>query len=112
MQQIKNYIAIFKDKNDAINFAKELRAKSPQSNFKIILYKYQYYITFRKPSTERQKAAVKFCLNILQMDYFPGDINDFYSCDSFLAEQFDVCKSLYAQRLEDYRAYMWQKLLE
>lgn len=108
--EIKNYIAIFKDKENAITFAKDLKAKSPKSSFKVILYRHKYYITFKRPSTARQKAAVEFCLDVLQMDYFPGDINDFDSCNSFLQRYLDICKNLYAERLADYLAYMWEKL--
>lgn len=104
--EIKNYIAIFKDKEDAINFAKDIRARSPKSDFRVILYKYEYYVTFRKPSTARQRAAVEFCLNVLQMEHFPGDINDFDSCNSFLQKELDVCKSSYTEILADYQAYM------
>lgn len=45
----------------------------------------------KRVSTQRQRAAVKYCCAWLEIE-FDGDINNFYDCSDFLSEYLDSAK--------------------
>ena len=56
-------------------------------------------------TTEKQKAAVKFCEQWLHVEY-KGDINDFNAVSKFLGQYLDEAKSLYFEAKYEYEAYI------
>ena len=64
-----------------------------------------------KQSTERQKGAVKFVEEWLNIT-FTGNINDFYEVSDFLSEYLDEAKRLYDEVRDEYTSYVWSKYLE
>ena len=57
-------------------------------------------------TTDRQKAAVHFCEQWLDVT-FEGDINNGYQVSYFLSIYFEDAKQLYNERKCDYEAYLW-----
>ena len=57
-------------------------------------------------TTNRQKAAVHFCEQWLNID-FNGDINNFKQVSAFLVEYLQEAKNLYEEILCEYEAYLW-----
>ena len=57
-------------------------------------------------TTNRQKAAVHFCEQQLNIN-FNGDINNFKQVSAFLAEYLQEAKNLYEEILCEYEAYLW-----
>ena len=57
-----------------------------------------------KKSTEKQQSAVKFCEEMLNVD-FEGNIEDFYDVSEFLSEYLDDAKQLYEELSCEYEAY-------
>ena len=64
-----------------------------------------------KKSTERQKAAVKFVEEWLDIT-FTGDINSFCEVSDFLSEYLDEAKQLYNEIHDEYTSYVWSKYFE
>lgn len=58
-----------------------------------------------KRSTDRQKAAVRFCEQWLYCK-FEGNINDFYEVSDFLSEYLEIAKDQYEEARCDYEAYI------
>ena len=59
-----------------------------------------------KQSTERQKSAVKFVEEWLNVD-FVGDINNFYEVSDFLSDYLELAKDQYEEARCEYEAYLW-----
>lgn len=59
-----------------------------------------------KHSTDRQKAAVHFCEQWLDVT-FEGNIEDSYSVSYFLSIYLNDAKSLYNELRCEYEAYLW-----
>lgn len=57
-------------------------------------------------TTNRQKAAVHFCEQWLNIT-FEGNINDFQQVSYFLSIYLDEAKSLYNEVRCEYEAYLW-----
>lgn len=64
-----------------------------------------------KQSTERQKAAVKFVEEWLDIT-FTGNINNFYEVSDFLSEYLDEAKQMYDEIYCEYTSYAFGKYLE
>ena len=64
-----------------------------------------------KQSTARQKGAVKFVEEWLNVD-FVGDINNFYEVSDFLSEYLDEAKQIYEEAYNEYKSYVWSKYFE
>lgn len=59
-------------------------------------------------TTQRQKAAVHFCEQYLNVT-FTGDINNKVQVSLFLAEYLQEAKNLYDEIRCEYEAYLWDK---
>ena len=57
-------------------------------------------------STERQRAAVHFCEQWLNIT-FEGNINNRFEVSIFLGEYLQEAKNLYDEIRCDYEAYLW-----
>lgn len=57
-------------------------------------------------TTEKQKAAVHFCEQWLDVT-FEGDINNFRQVSYFLSIHLDDAKQLYDEVKCEYEAYLW-----
>ena len=57
-------------------------------------------------TTSRQKAAVHFCEQWLNVT-FNGDINNFQQMSNFLSEYLEEAKNLYDEVKYEYEAYLW-----
>ena len=57
-------------------------------------------------TTDRQKAAVHFCEEWLNVT-FEGDINNFQQVSYFLSIYLDEAKSLYNEVRCEYESYLW-----
>ena len=57
-------------------------------------------------TTDRQKAAVHFCEQWLDVT-FNGDINNFRQVSNFLSIYLEEAKSLYNETACEYEAYLW-----
>lgn len=57
-------------------------------------------------TTNRQKAAVHFCEQWLDIT-FNGDIEDRYQVSIFLGEYLQEAKDLYNELRCEYEAYLW-----
>ena len=57
-------------------------------------------------STERQRAAVHFCEQWLNIT-FEGNINDRWQVSVFLGEYLQEAKDLYDELRCEYEAYLW-----
>lgn len=77
--------------------------------YKKIVYKNERY-KMRSMTTDKQKAAVHFCEQWLNID-FNGDINNFEQVSEFLSEYLQEAKNLYEEISCEYEAYLWDKLL-
>ena len=64
-----------------------------------------------KQSTERQKSAVKFVEEWLNIT-FTGNINDFYEVSDFLSEYLDEAKQMYDEVYNEYTSYIFSKYFE
>lgn len=60
-------------------------------------------------TTNRQKAAVHFCEQWLNVE-FTGNINNFKEVSDFLSNYLEEAKSLYDEVKCEYESYMWDKL--
>lgn len=60
----------------------------------------------RNISTDRQKAAVHFCEQWLNVT-FEGNIEDKYQVSIFLQEYLQDAKNLYDEVKCEYEAYLW-----
>ena len=58
-------------------------------------------------TTNRQKAAVHFCEQWLDVT-FNGDINNFRQVSNFLSTYLKEAKSLYNEIACEYEAYLWE----
>ena len=65
-----------------------------------------YLIRSRIITTGRQKAAVHFCEQWLNIT-FNGDINNFQQVSNFLSEYLEEAKNLYEEVKCEYEAYLW-----
>jgi hypothetical protein len=61
-----------------------------------------------KKSTEKQKAAVKFVEEWLNIT-FTGNINNFNEVSDFLYEYLDEAKLIYDEVYNEYTSYIWSK---
>lgn len=57
-------------------------------------------------TTNKQKAAVKFCERVLHIT-FKGDLNNFPQISNFLSENLDEAKDIYLEAACDYEAFLW-----
>lgn len=57
-------------------------------------------------TTDRQKAAVHFCEQWLNVT-FEGDINNFKQVSYFLSIYLDDAKQLYDEIRYEYESYLW-----
>ena len=57
-------------------------------------------------TTNRQKAAVHFCEQWLNVT-FEGDIENRYEVSAFLSEYLQEAKNLYEEIACEYEAYLW-----
>ena len=64
-----------------------------------------------KQSTERQKSAVKFVEEWLDIT-FTGNINSFCEVSDFLSEYLDEAKQMYDETYGEYTSYVWSKYFE
>ena len=64
-----------------------------------------------RQSTERQKSAVKFVEEWLNIT-FTGNINDFYEVSDFLSEYLDEAKQMYDEVYNEYTSYIFSKYFE
>lgn len=60
-------------------------------------------------TTNKQKAAVHFCEQWLNVE-FTGNINNFKEVSNFLSNYLEEAKSLYDEVKCEYESYMWDKL--
>ena len=95
-------IKVFKTFKDADNF----RASNNRPDWPI-RYTY-YYVPTGKKSTEKQKAAVYFCEQWLNVS-FDGDINKADEVSPFLASYLEDAKEMYEEVQGEYEAYLWDK---
>lgn len=58
-------------------------------------------------TTPRQKAAVSFCEELLDIP-FTGDINNFRQVSDYLSEYLNDAKYLYQEIKCEYEAYIWE----
>ena len=61
-------------------------------------------------TTSRQKAAVHFCEQWLNIT-FEGDINNFNQVSTFLSNYLEEAKSLYTEIKCEYEAYLWDLIM-
>ena len=61
----------------------------------------------RNTSTDRQKAAVHFCEQWLNIT-FEGDIENKYQVSLFLQEYLQDAKNLYDEVKCEYETYLWE----
>ena len=61
----------------------------------------------RNISTDRQKAAVHFCEQWLNIT-FEGDIENKYQVSLFLQEYLQDAKNLYDEVKCEYESYLWE----
>ena len=61
----------------------------------------------RNISTDRQKAAVHFCEEWLNIT-FEGDIENKYQVSLFLQEYLQDAKNLYDEVKCEYESYLWE----
>ena len=61
----------------------------------------------RNISTDRQKAAVHFCEEWLNIT-FEGDIENKYQVSLFLQEYLQNAKNLYDEVKYEYESYLWE----
>ena len=59
-------------------------------------------------TTKRQKAAVNFCEEWLDIS-FEGDINDFNQVSNFLSIHLDCAKSNFRDAVESYNSFILDK---
>lgn len=59
-----------------------------------------------RKSTEKQKAAVRYCEEWLNID-FEGNIEYFNDCSNFLATYLDDAKEIERELICEYEAYLW-----
>lgn len=64
-----------------------------------------------RQSTERQKSAVKFVEEWLNIT-FTGNINNFYEVSDFLSEYLDEAKQMYDEVYNEYTSYIFSKYFE
>lgn len=57
-------------------------------------------------TTDRQKAAVHFCEQWLNVT-FEGDIENRYQVSAFLSEYLQEAKNLYEEIACEYESYLW-----
>lgn len=57
-------------------------------------------------TTKRQKAAVHFCEQWLEV-VFTGDINNYQQVSNFLSKYLEKAKNLHTEISCEYEAYMW-----
>lgn len=62
-------------------------------------------------TTNRQKAAVHFCEQWLNVT-FEGNINDFQQVSYFLSIYLDEAKSLYNEVRCEYESYLWDLMMD
>lgn len=62
-------------------------------------------------TTSRQKAAVHFCEQWLNVT-FEGNINDFQQVSYFLSIYLDEAKSLYDEVRCEYESYLWDLMMD
>lgn len=65
-------------------------------------------IKLTRKSTNRQKAAVTFVEEWLDID-FEGNLDDFYEVSDFLAEYLQLAKDQYEEAKCEYESYLWEK---
>lgn len=58
-------------------------------------------------TTPRQKAAIKFCEEWLDIE-FTGNIDDKFQVSEFLSEYLQEAKDLYDELVCEYEAYLWE----
>ena len=58
-------------------------------------------------ATPRQKAAIKFCEEWLDIE-FTGNIDDKFQVSEFLSEYLQEAKDLYNELVCEYEAYLWE----
>lgn len=63
-----------------------------------------------RQSTKKQQAAIKYCEAWLQIK-FNGNINNFYECSAFLEIYLDEAKMREDTLTEEYKAYMWERMM-
>lgn len=77
-------------------------------NFKTVNSRYDWSIKKaykRKATTERQKAAVRFCEEWLNVKFI-GDIEDSTVVSAFLNEYLDDAKNMYEEIKCEYESYI------
>ena len=62
-------------------------------------------------TTDRQKAAVHFCEQWLNIT-FEGNINDFQQVSYFLSIYLDEAKRLYDEVRCEYESYLWDLMMD
>lgn len=62
-------------------------------------------------TTNRQKAAVHFCEQWLNIT-FEGNINNFQQVSYFLSIYLDEAKSIYDEVRCEYESYLWDKIMD
>lgn len=91
------------------NILKSFNSIKEAQSFLISNNRYDWNIKIaksNKKSTERQRAAVHFCEQFLNVE-FTGNINDFYQVSDFLSEYLEDAKRMYEELLCEYEAYLW-----
>lgn len=61
-------------------------------------------------TTNRQKAAVRFCEQYLDVT-FKGDINDFHQISKFLSIYLNTAKRVYNDITMEYQSYQWDLMM-
>lgn len=62
-------------------------------------------------STERQRAAVHFCEQWLNVT-FSGDINNFQQVSKFLSKHLEEAKLIYSEIACEYESYLWDLMMD
>ena len=62
-------------------------------------------------STERQRAAVYFCEQWLNVT-FNGDINNFQQVSKFLSKYLEEAKLIYSEIAYEYESYLWDLMMD
>ena len=62
-------------------------------------------------STERQRAAVHFCEQWLNVT-FSGDINNFQQVSKFLSKYLKEAKLIYSEIACEYESYLWDLMMD
>lgn len=62
-------------------------------------------------TTNKQKAAVRFCEQWLDVT-FNGDINNFQQVSYFLSAYLDDAKQLYEEVKCEYESYLWDLMMD